>query len=112
MGRSSFMVKYAPEQQARIDGLLRRYQYGCFDLVLAELELEGVHLSRSALGRHAQRLRSKDNLVAGSIESTMVIVVDLRTGTAIQMRTSATPEVVTRTIGSLSLKSDVSDIEN
>ena len=62
--------------------------------MVSELESEGIYLSRSALGRHAQRLRSKDDLVAYSVESTMVIVVDLRTGTATQIRTSATPEVV------------------
>lgn len=112
MGRSPSVIKYSPEQQARIDGLLRRYQYGCFDIVLAELESEGVNLSRSALGRHAQRLRSNDDLVSGGVETTMVIVIDLRTGTAIQIKTSATSEVVTRSIGSLSLKSDLSDIEN
>lgn len=105
MGRSPSVVKYSPEQQARIDGLLRRYQYGCLDLILAELESEGIFLSRSALGRYSQNLRATDDLVAGSTESTMVIVVDLRTGTATQLRTSATPEIVTCAIGALAQKS-------
>lgn len=106
MGRSPSTVKYSPEQQAQIDSLLRRYQYGCFDLVLSELESGGIHLSRSAIGRHAQRLRSKDDLIAGSIESTMVVIIDLRTGSATQVRTSATPEVIIQTIGALTTKSE------
>jgi hypothetical protein len=105
MGRSPSVVKYSPEQQARIDGLLRRYQYGCLDLILAELEPEGIFLSRSALGRYSQNLRATDDLVAASTEQTMVIVVDLRTGTATQLRTSATPEIVTCAIGALAQKS-------
>lgn len=116
MGRSPFAVKYSPEQRSRIDGLLRRYQYSCLDVVLAELELDGVHLSRSALGRHAKRLRSNDDLICDSVEATMVIIVDLRTGAATQLRTSATPEVVTQSIGALTSKSgpvsEASDIPN
>lgn len=109
MGRSPSVVKYSPEQQARIDGLLRRYQYGCLDLILGELESEGIFLSRSALGRYSQNLRASDDLVAGSTESTMVIVVDLRTGSATQLRTSATPEIVTSAIGALAHKSVVNE---
>ena len=105
MGRSPFAVKYSPEQRSRIDGLLRRYQYSCLDLVLAELGSEGIQLSRSALGRHAQRLRSKDGLIFNSVESTVVLIVDLRTGASTQLRTSATPEVITQSIGALTSKS-------
>lgn len=101
MARTPSIVKLPPDQQCRIDALLRRYQYGCYDLIMTELSADGVPISRSALHRYGQRLKSLDSLQGNAPDSTVVIVVDLRTGAATQIRTAATPAVVISAIGAL-----------
>lgn len=111
MGRVSLITRLPPEQQSRVDALLRRYQYGSIDLVNEELAEAGVAISRSALHRHAQRLRDADSLRANAPDSTVVVIMDLRTGTATQVRTSATPAAVISAIGTLGPPVfDVSDV--
>ena len=101
MARTSKIIKLTPAQQGRVEGLLRRYQYGCFDLIKDELAIEGISVSRSGLHRYAQQLRALDNLNGNAPDSTVIVIIDLRTGEATQVRTAATPVAVVRAIGDL-----------
>lgn len=101
MGRIRLVTKLLPEQQATLEALLRRYRYGGIDIVLGELQSQGIVISRSALHRHAQLLKSNDTLLGADVESTMVVVIDLRSGGARQIRTVATPDIVIGAIGDL-----------
>ncbi len=49
MPRTRTAVKLTPDQQSKVDALIRRYGYVCFDLVKAELAASGITFSRSAL---------------------------------------------------------------
>lgn len=101
MGRSSKVIQMPPEHQARIDALLRRYQYTCIDLVIELLATDGISIARTTLHRYAKRLESMDGLTGNGPDSTVVVVIDLRTGSATQVRTSAKPSTVIAAIADL-----------
>lgn len=101
MGRSSKVIQMPPEHQARIDALLRRYQYGCIDLVMDQLAADEISIARSTLHRYAKRLQSLDGLTGNGPDSTVVVVIDLRTGSSTQVRTAAKPATVIAAIADL-----------
>lgn len=101
MGRSSKVIQMPPEHQARIDALLRRYQYTCIDLVIELLAADGISIARTTLHRYAKRLESMDGLTGNGPDSTVVVVIDLRTGSATQVRTAAKPSTVIAAIADL-----------
>lgn len=87
MSRIRSIVLMTPAQQAHVDALLRRYGYGCFDQVKRELAADGILISRSALHRHAQRLRAADQADATGEGSTLVVITDLVSGVSTVLRT-------------------------
>lgn len=101
MARTSKVVQMPTQHQARIDTLLRRYHYACFDTVREQLAAEGIEIARSSLHRYAKRLEATDSLSANGPDSTVIVVMDLRNGTATQIRTSATPAAVIAAISDL-----------
>ncbi|TXH23795.1 MAG: DUF3486 family protein [Elusimicrobia bacterium] len=103
MPRTRTAVKLTPDQQSKVDALIRRYGYVCFDLVKAELAASGITFSRSALHRHAQRLKSADLRSPSGLRETVVIVLDASAGAPTAIRTPASPETVVSAIGALGL---------
>jgi hypothetical protein len=103
MGRSGTFVKMTPEEQAMVDGLLRRYQYGCLDTCVEELAAKGITFSRSALHRHARRLQSSDlrGGAAPGAGQTLVTVTDLGTNQTVTVRTTASAATVSSAVGAL-----------
>ena len=80
MGRSHQITKLTPEQQAKVSGMIRRYQYENIDLIRDELAAAGITVARSTLYRHVQSLKNTDcgsSVIAGL---TLVIVIDLNNG--------------------------------
>ncbi|MBP8867771.1 MAG: hypothetical protein KBG62_06680 [Propionivibrio sp.] len=103
MGRSHQITKLTPEQQAKVSGMIRRYQYEHIDLIRDELAASGITVSCSTLYRHAQSLKNTDggsSVIAGL---TLVIVIDLNNGASTEIRTSACSSLVVSAVGALGL---------
>lgn len=103
MPRTRTAVKLTPDQQSKVDALIRRYGYVCFDLVKAELASSGITFSRSALHRHAQRLKAADLRSPQGLRETVVIVLDAMGSAPVAVRTAASSATVISAIGALGL---------
>ena len=101
MGRAHQVTKLTPEQQAKVTGTIRRYQYEHLDLVRSDLAACGIAIARSTLHRHVQWLKKSDLGAGGAIGSTLVITIDLTSGSSTQTRTAASPILVISAVGSL-----------
>lgn len=101
MGRSHQITKLTPEQQAKVTGTIRRYQYEHLDLVLSDLAVAGIKIARSTLHRHVQGLKKSDLGTNGVAGSTLVITIDLKSGGSTQTRTAASPSLVISAVGAL-----------
>lgn len=111
MGRSHQITKLTPEQQAKVTGTIRRYQYEHLDLILGDLATAGIKIARSTLHRHVQKLKKSDldtNAIAGS---TLVITIDLKNGGSTETRTTASPSLVISAIGALNSTSSPHRVE-
>lgn len=105
MGRAHQITKLTPEQQAKVAGMIRRYQYEHIDLIRDELAVVGIKVARSTLYRHVQSLKDADagaNVISGS---TLVIAIDLNSGISTEIRTTASPSLVIGAVGALDLAS-------
>ena len=105
MGRAHQVTKLTHEQQAKLAGMIRRYQYEHVDLLRDELAAIGINVARSTLYRHVQSLKNADggaNFISGS---TLVITIDLNSGATTEIRTAASPSMVIGAVGALDLAS-------
>jgi len=101
MSRNSSVVLLEPEQQARVDALLRRYRYVRIDQANSELAETGILLSRSALHRYAQRLRSMDRVPVIGKGPIVVMILDQRSDVSTVVRTSVAASAVVSAISAL-----------
>lgn len=101
MGRNSSVVLLEPEQQARVDALLRRYRYVRIDQANGELAESGIVLSRSSLHRYAQRLRLMDRVPVIGKGPIVVMILDQRSDVSTVVRTSVAASAVVSAIAAL-----------
>lgn len=101
MSNTPSVLRLTPAQHARVGDVIRYHRYAQLDVILGRLTEEGISISRSALHRHLVRLRARDGLDAGSGARTIVVIVDLQTGSVRNLRTSATAEVVGAAVAAL-----------
>ena len=101
MGRAHKVTELTPEQQAKVTGTIRRYQYEHVDLIRSDLATCGIKVARSTLYRHVQSLKKSDLGTNGVTGSTLVIMIDLNSGGSMQIRTSASPSLVISAVGAL-----------
>jgi len=101
MGRAHKVTELTPEQQAKVTGTIRRYQYEHVDLIRSDLAAGGIKIARSTLYRHVQNLKKSDLGTNGVTGSTLVITIDLSSGGSTQIRTSASPSLVISAVGAL-----------
>jgi predicted Kef-type K+ transport protein len=100
MSRVRSIVLMTPAQQAHVDTLLRRYGYVCFDQIKRELAAAGILISRSALHRHAKRLRATDQAATTGEGATLIVITDLVSGVSTVLRTSTATPII---LGAISL---------
>ena len=103
MGRAHQITKLTPEQQAKVSGMIRRYQYEHVDLIRDELAAIGTDVARSTLYRHVQGLKNTDAGAHVITGSTLVIAIDLNSGISTEIRTSACSSLVISAVGALDL---------
>lgn len=94
MGRISSVNKLSPEQHAVVDSCIRRRRFSNLDGIASELDGVGIKMSRSALHRYVQSLRSKDGLHTGTISDTIVVIFERGTGTVTTLATGATRSAI------------------
>lgn len=101
MSRLYTVLRMSVAHQVRINELLRRYRYGLIDTVRNTLADEGIEIARTSLWRYARRLRSEDYLAPTGANSTLIVVLELRTGRACQVKTEADATTVIGAIRAL-----------
>lgn len=94
MGRVSTLHRLSPEQQAIADALIRRYRYAQIDVVREELELSGISISRSALGRYMKKLGERDGHFLDANDATVLTLMDRSTGRVFVAKSPASPEAL------------------
>lgn len=109
MNRLNTVSKLPPEDQGKVDALLRRHHYAALDTVRHQLADRGINISRSALGRYALRLRAADTVPATGQGPTLIIIADLRGDNTKRLRTHLEPDQVLRTIASLEIAATPSE---
>jgi len=80
MSRLTFVQYITPEQRQHVDACVRAYGYAQVDRVNEDLAGAGIKASRSAIFRHAQRLKIKDAETQLSGQKTLITLVAVGTG--------------------------------
>lgn len=101
MNRLNTVSKLPPEGQGAVDALLRRHRYASLDAVRQQLADRGINISRSALGRYAQRLRAADTAPSTGHGQTLIIIADLRGDNTKRLRTHLDPDQVLSAIAAI-----------
>lgn len=89
MGRIFSIHYLEPEQHAKVDACLRRHRFANLDAMLAELQADGISISRSALHRYARDLKARDVEQVGTADNTVVVIMERASGTVRTITTAA-----------------------
>jgi len=102
MGRNSALDHLTPEQRTAVESCIRQHYYVRNSEVSKALAAQGIHLTRSTVNRIAMRLRAKDGAHLGSVDNTVVVIMERDTGATATATTSASRESVLAAISGLS----------
>ena len=94
MGRTSTVRRLAIEDQVVVDRCIRAHSYCSLDAIVEDLAEQGIHLSRSSVHRHAQKLQIADGLFALPSEGTIITIVERGSGEIRVLKTSASGAAV------------------
>lgn len=94
MGRFYAVNYLTPSQHAAVDACIRRRRFCGLEAILAELAESGIKLSKSGLHRYMLDMRAKDSLHTGSIDNTIVTIVERDSGTTKTLSTGATAAAI------------------
>ncbi len=108
MGRLSSVHYMTAEEEVKLDRCVRAHRYASLDAMLVDLDRHGIKISRSALHRHAAKLKEKDALCAGPEETTIVSIIERSTGEIRVLRTHVSGAVVAALIEELGAVSCIS----
>lgn len=101
MGRIFSANYLSPEHHAAVDACIRRRRFSNIDGMVAELHDAGIKISRSAMHRYVRLLKSKDGQHTGTLNDTIVMVVERGTGTVTTLTTGATKAAIVAMIESI-----------
>jgi len=101
MSRSSKVLYLTPQQRATVDACIRKHHYVNILKIVAHLAEDGIELSKSGLHRYAVQLRARDAQHAGTVDDTLVIIVERSTGATTSLTSSASRDAITGAVASL-----------
>lgn len=91
MGRLSIIERMSLEQRVYLETTIRRHKYMDIDGIGWYLAEQGIHISRSVLGRHIKKLREQDYALAAT-NNTVVFIVERSSGKSISITTALDPK--------------------
>jgi len=104
MPRISAVLKLSPRENDVVDRTIREHRYVGLDEIVADLEGQGIRISRTALWRYASRLKQSDSLFFAENEDTVVVIMSRSRGSVQTVKTSASADVVRSLIASLTYR--------
>ncbi|WP_081889043.1 DUF3486 family protein [Comamonas aquatica] len=99
MSRASSVLLLTPEQHALVDASIRRHRYVNLAGMLAELEKDGIKLSRSGLHRYVVGLKEQDAMFNGTNDDLVVVMMERSTGSITTLTTNLSRQAVIGLIG-------------
>lgn len=91
MPKLSNIDRMAPSERSRFDAIIRSHNFYHLDAMVAALRKDGLHVSRSALNRHVQKLSMQQAAPPCEVEKpNLLVFVNRTTGHTSTIYTAAT----------------------